>query len=177
MRIASWLLAILCFSLLFAGCYTILVHPTVDTTSGYHQTARHCSDCHASADFYYWHYPYYYNSYGRRSYWRSYYYDPWWWDDYWYWRDDDEGGSGLEQRHLWQPRTPPERTPAVVPETSPQYRPEVGPDVPSTGTPSKQEQPAKKRLFQPRKPPPKKEAEPKEKEPPKQEEKKAKDSQ
>jgi hypothetical protein len=80
-----------------------------------------CSDCHSSADYYYWHYPYQYNWYSNNRHWSGYYYNPWWWDDYWYWHDD--GGSDTNRApsgHLWQPRVPPSSgsQPVIAPGTS-----------------------------------------------------------
>ncbi len=74
--------------ILLAGCYTVLVHPqTSEMTRS--DSPRHCSDCHNSADYYYWHFPYLDTWYWRYPYWRSYYCRPWWWDDYWWWDDSE----------------------------------------------------------------------------------------
>ncbi len=101
---------VILFSL--AGCYTVLVHPR----TAYRETSefpRHCSDCHSSADYYWWHYPY--GWYWRYPYWRSYYCEPWWWDDYWYWRDDGTSTQRPTKR-LWEPRRRPSSgEPQVVP--------------------------------------------------------------
>lgn len=104
--------------LLAAGCYTVLVHPQVQTT-GEETFPRMCSDCHASSDYYYWHFPYQHNWYSRYDWSRRYYYDPWWWDNYWWW-DDDGGGGGTKAPagHLWQPRVAPDAQPNIAPGTS-----------------------------------------------------------
>ena len=114
------LIVLAAFGLLLAGCYTVLVHPTVETT-GENTSPRMCSDCHSSPDYYYWHFPSQYNWYSRNPSWGRYYHDPWWYDNYWYWKDD--GGHGTPrapQGHLWQPLTPPSSgsQPVVTPGTS-----------------------------------------------------------
>jgi len=113
--------------LLVAGCYTVLVHPQVETT-GEDNSPRMCSDCHSSADYYYWHFPYQYGWYSGYPSYRHYYYDPWWWDNYWYWDDNNghdgdhhDGGERAPEGHLWQPRVPPgsaESGPVIAPGTS-----------------------------------------------------------
>lgn len=117
-----FLLAVLVmFGLLAAGCYTVLVHPQVQAT-GEATPTKTCSDCHASADYYYWHFPYQYGWYSSSPWWGHYYRDPWWWNDYWYWHDDDHGhgGASIEtgERHNWQPTTRPPTTPAIAPGSS-----------------------------------------------------------
>jgi hypothetical protein len=120
---ALWALMLGLVGLLAAGCYTVLVHPEVQMT-GEDNSAKMCSDCHSSADYYYWHYPYQYNWYSRNPHWSNYYNNPWWWDNYWYWDDHDHGGGGETPRapggHLWQPRNPPATggEPVIAPGTS-----------------------------------------------------------
>jgi hypothetical protein len=107
MRTSVLILILLLLCGLLAGCYTMLVHPRSQGTDDWHTTRRHCSDCHNSADYYYWHFPYYNNwYYGQRS-WRSYYYDRWWWNDYWYWYDDDGEPVKTEPPHYYDERIRP----------------------------------------------------------------------
>lgn len=125
MKALIWIATALLFAVAFAGCYTMLAHPRVEATEDYgdyEQGRRHCSDCHGSADYYYWHYPNYFNWYWNYRSWRSYYYDPWWWRDYWYCCDDDYEGAPVEkgERHLWQPVERPTDTPGLAP----------GPEIP-----------------------------------------------
>jgi hypothetical protein len=159
MKTVGWLLAAALFGLAFAGCYTMLAHPTTDASWDTGQTVRHCSDCHESTDYYYWHNPYY-NSWNWRSpYWRSYYGNPWWWDDYWYWDDDGHGGGGVagEKRNLWQPRTSTgDPTPGLPGGSNEKVK--ESPRNPGTGPATGQGETERvktnkeKRLFQPRKP-------------------------
>ena len=142
--------------LLVAGCYTVLVHPQVQTT-GEDNSVKMCSDCHSSADYYYWHYPYQYNWYSTNPHWSRYYYNPWWWDNYWYWHDDDhDGGGRAPAGNLWQPRVPPGSgsQPVIAPGTSGNSR-DTGK---SSGQGSDQggkakDDSGKGNLFQPRVPP------------------------
>lgn len=63
---------ILAILLISSGCYTVLNHPAVETSSYDYEYAS-CNDCHTSAFF-----P---SSYGRMPYpgiWGPYYRDPWW---------------------------------------------------------------------------------------------------
>jgi hypothetical protein len=115
MKTAVWFLIAALFSLFIAGCYTMLSHPRTEATPEPTQPRRHCSDCHGSADYYYWHYPNYFNWYWDYPSWRSYYYDPWWWYDYWYWYDD--GGVPVQkgERHLWQRVERPKEEAEFVP--------------------------------------------------------------
>ena len=155
MRIVVWVLAILLLGVLFAGCYTLLVHPNTDADVGYHHSARTCSDCHASSDYYYWHNPYYYNWYWRYPYWRSYYYDPWWWDDYWYY-DDDSDAADRPNKDLWQPRIPPGSTPDLAPGTKTKNVPATpGGTRSNDDTEVREEQPEQpeRQLWKPRTPP------------------------
>jgi hypothetical protein len=160
MKITRFIVMAAFLSLLVAGCYTVLQHPRTEMTAE-DSFPRHCSECHGSADYYYWHYPYHYGWYWGYSNWRSYYYDPWWWDDYWYWRYDDEGEHVEKgQRHLWQPRTPP-TTPGLAPGTSQDVKEKSkAPAQDTEQAEKKQDTKEKRRLWQPRKPPEK----PKEKE-------------
>jgi hypothetical protein len=147
------LLALLMFGLLVAGCYTVLVHPTVETT-GDNQTPRTCADCHSSADYYYWHFPYQYNWYSRYPSWNRYYHDPWWYDNYWYWKDDGSGGTGAPQGHLWQPRVAPGSEPTIAPGTSgTPANPNKSSDQGSGSGDKKEPAKEKQQLFQPRVPP------------------------
>jgi hypothetical protein len=116
MRTSALILILLLLCGLFAGCYTMLVHPRAQGTDDWHTTRRHCSDCHGSADYYYWHFPYYNTWYrGHRS-WRSYYYDPWWWNDYWYWYDDNGEPIDRQPTRYFGDRTRPvPSSPGLVP--------------------------------------------------------------
>ncbi len=102
----TWLLLLLGLGIVAAGCYTVVVHPQ---TSGMEtsESPRHCSDCHNSADYYYWHFPYLDTWYWRYSYWRSYYCRPWWWDDYWWW-DDSQAPKWEAPRYYEDRRSPQE---------------------------------------------------------------------
>jgi len=96
-------LALVSLGIMLAGCYTVIVHPK---TSGMTtESPRHCSDCHNSADYYYWHFPYLDTWYWRYPYWRSYYCRPWWWDDYWWW--DDSETPKWESPHYYEKRNRP----------------------------------------------------------------------
>jgi hypothetical protein len=176
MRTLLWLLAAALFGLAFAGCYTMLAHPVTDVTSGSGDTVRQCSDCHSSADYYYWHYPYYNTWSWRSPSWHSYYYEPWWWNNYWYWDDGDGGGTPREERDLWQPRTPPAGETPALPGTAGEKVKET-PRSPGTGSQTSQEttkqetKKQEKQLFQPRKPAEK----PKQDEQPEKKERKSKD--
>jgi hypothetical protein len=122
-RTALWAVLIGAIGLFVAGCYTVLVHPQVEDTTADNSTQM-CSDCHSSADYNYWHFPYQNSWYSHSRYWNSYYYDPWWYDDYWYWHGGDRGdrggggGTAGPERKLWQPRTPPGGEPSIAPGTS-----------------------------------------------------------
>ncbi|MFH1219855.1 MAG: hypothetical protein V1694_05325 [Candidatus Eisenbacteria bacterium] len=149
------LIVLAAFGLLLAGCYTVLVHPTVETT-GEDTSPRMCSDCHSSPDYYYWHFPYQYNWYSRNPSWGRYYHDPWWYDNYWYWKDD--GGHGTPrapQGHLWQPRVTPSGS---QPNLTPGASGSAGGDSKSSGqgggqSGDQKEESKDKHLFQPRVPP------------------------
>lgn len=117
-RAVFLVLILLVFGLLAAGCYTVLVHPKVEAT-GEEASTRTCSDCHASADYYYWHFPYSYGWYSRSPWWNRYYHDPWWWDNYWYWKDGGKGSVGRPERPLWQPLAPSESKPTISPGVTP----------------------------------------------------------
>jgi hypothetical protein len=138
MRVLIWILIGLALCVFLAGCYTKLVHPTIDTAEYGDRTTRHCSDCHGSADYYYWHYPYYFNWYWGQSHWRSYYYDPWWWYDYWYCCDDDYERFPVErgERHLWEPVQRPDESPRLAPGSGSTGR--ADDRTPPTGTGGKQ---------------------------------------
>jgi hypothetical protein len=122
MKTAIFILVGTLFCVLLAGCYTMLQHPATSATMTEGYSRRHCSDCHGSADYYYWHYPYAFNWSWDSRYYRSYYYDPWWWNDYWYCCDDDNGGGGTPvergERHLFQqierPTGGTEGTPKII---------------------------------------------------------------
>jgi hypothetical protein len=148
------LLALAAFGLLAAGCYTVLVHPTVQTTDG-DNYRRTCSDCHSSADYYYWHFPYQYNWYSRYPSWSHYYHDPWWWDNYWYWKDDrGDDSPRLPERSLWQPRVAPGSQPAIAPGTGGAARDDgKASDKDSGSSGSSGENKQKQELWQPRVPP------------------------
>ncbi|MFO7914880.1 MAG: hypothetical protein R6U43_04220 [Candidatus Krumholzibacteriales bacterium] len=63
---------ILAILLISSGCYTVLNHPAVETSS-YDYEYSSCYDCHTGAFFH--------HSYGRAPYpgiWGAYYYEPWW---------------------------------------------------------------------------------------------------
>jgi hypothetical protein len=117
MKHMKWVLMAVLFGLAFAGCYTMIAHPAIQSGDTTYQPRQQCSDCHSSADYYYYHYPYYYDSYWGHSYWRSYYMDPWWWHDYWYWEDSGEEGQGLPEGtpRYWDQRNRPAPTPKLVP--------------------------------------------------------------
>jgi hypothetical protein len=94
----------------------MLAHPRTEATGDWGRTAtRHCSDCHGSADYYYWHYPYNMNWQWNSRSWRGYYYDPWWWNDYWYWRDDDGEPIDRDPPRYFGERRRPSDTPGLVP--------------------------------------------------------------
>jgi hypothetical protein len=152
-KTAIFILAGTLFCVFLAGCYTMLQHPgtSAAVTEGY--TRRHCSDCHGSADYYYWHYPHYFNWNWNRSYYRSYYYDPWWWNDYWYCCDDDGGTGGTPvekgERHLFQPVQRPtegtDGTPKIIGSDTKPSQPSgsdagsIGQDKPSQQVTTKKE--------------------------------------
>lgn len=148
MRTSVIILILLLLCGLFAGCYTMLVHPRTEGTDDWHQTRRHCSDCHGSADYYYWHGPYYNNWYwGQRS-WRSYYYDPWWWNDYWYWYDDDGEPVKTEPPHYYDEQVRPKpEGPGLAPGDPTATQQDVKPSTPGGTTignePVEKQQPAK----------------------------------
>jgi hypothetical protein len=148
------LLALATFGLLVAGCYTVLVHPMIEST-GEDQSARTCSDCHASTDYYYWHFPHQYDWYSQHSSWSRYYYDPWWWDNYWYWKDDrGGGGSASPKGHLWQPRVAPTSEPTLAPGTSGNSNDgSKSTDKGSGSDTNKESSKEKQQLWQPRVPP------------------------
>lgn len=147
------LLALAMFGLLAAGCYTVLVHPAVETT-GQDESPRTCSDCHSSADYYYWHFPYQYNWYSRYPSWSHYYHDPWWWDNYWYWKDDGREPSRGPERQLWQPRVPPGAQPTLTPGASGDGKDDSkASDKDSGSSGSSGETKQKQELWQPRVPP------------------------
>ncbi len=154
-KAALWMILLCAFGLFFAGCYTVLVHPQVETT-GEDNSPRMCSDCHSSSDYYYWHFPYQYNWYSRNPYWNHYYQDPWWYDNYWYW-DEDHGGSEpskAPQRHLWQPRVPPGSEPTLAPGTSGNATDDGKSSGQGSGQSDTQnKQQTEKHLWQPRVPP------------------------
>ncbi|MGQ9602941.1 MAG: hypothetical protein ACUVUU_01880 [bacterium] len=109
MKKILWILLGVFSAVLIAGCYTVIVHPRVEDTDGSSYRTRYCSDCHASADFYYWHWPYYDRWYWSYPHWRSYYCYPWWWNDYWYWKGDTSGPTWQEPRYFeerMRPATP-----------------------------------------------------------------------
>lgn len=141
-------------ALLAAGCYTVLVHPQVETT-GDDQASRTCADCHSSSDYYYWHFPYQYNWYSHYPSWNRYYHDPWWWDNYWYWKDGDGGESPrAPQGHLWQPRTAPQTQPSIAPGSSTNSGDgSKASDKGSGSGTQKDGSEEKQHLFQPRVPP------------------------
>ncbi len=81
------------------GCYTVLKHPSIETSEGVPEdieVAKNCTDCHSELylDSYYHNLTsYYYEPLMIRRYfyyepyyyrWRYYSYYPWWWDDYAY---------------------------------------------------------------------------------------------
>jgi hypothetical protein len=115
MKAMTWILIGAVFAIVFAGCYTKLVHPPVTDQSGvYYHPRKDCSDCHSSADYYYYHFPYHsYYGWGGR-YWRSYYWDPWWYHDYWWWDDDGESLPTGATRY-WDQRDRPGDVPRLVP--------------------------------------------------------------
>jgi hypothetical protein len=117
MKAIRWVLIGALFALLLAGCYTKLVHPPVTDDSGtYYHPRKDCSDCHSSADYYYYHFPYQsYYGWGRGRYWQSYYWDPWWYHNYWWWDDDDEGGLPTGTTRYYDERERPDNVPRLVP--------------------------------------------------------------
>lgn len=144
--------------LLVAGCYTVLVHPQVETT-GEEPFPRMCSDCHSSADYYYWHFPYQSGWYSGYPSYRHYYYDPWWWNDYWWWDDDEDhhgGGERAPEGHLWQPRVPPGGAgsePAIAPGTSGNTADKNKSSGQGGQTGQKEKSKSEEHLWQPRVPP------------------------
>jgi hypothetical protein len=132
MRVLKWIALGAVFALVFAGCYTKITHPAVSGTAGVYHPRKHCSDCHSSADYYYYHYPYYYNWYYGYPYWRSYYCNPWWYDDYWWWEGDEGGGESIAPSRYWNAR----RGTSGVPELTPA--------LPESKTKDSQATPAKK---------------------------------
>jgi hypothetical protein len=117
MKAIRWLLIGTLLAVAFAGCYTKLVHPPVTDMSGtYYHPRKNCSDCHSSADYYYYHFPYgsYYGWGGR--YWSSYYWDPWWYHDYWNWEDDGSEPAGTTR--YWDNRGRSGDVPILVPPAS-----------------------------------------------------------
>ena len=178
MKAIKWVLIGTLLAVAFAGCYTRLVHPPVTDESGtYYHPRKNCSDCHSSADYYYYHFPYgsYYGRGGR--YWNSYYRDPWWYHDYWNW---DNQGEGLPtgETHYWDQRVRPEsvpKLPASAGETN--NAGERTPSVPGATQGSETKESPKSgdsgsRYSEPRKRPEPPKQEPKEKQ---KEEKKAED--
>jgi hypothetical protein len=118
MKTIRWVLIGALFAILFAGCYTKLVHPPVTDESGaYYHPRKDCSDCHSSADYYYYHFPYYfYDRWGGGRYWGSYYTNPWWYHDYWWWNGEGEGeGLPSGPTHYWDERNRPTEVPKLVP--------------------------------------------------------------
>jgi hypothetical protein len=116
MKALAWVLVGALFAVVFAGCYTKLVHaPVMDDSGTYYHPRAHCSDCHNSADYYYYHFPYY-SHYGYGSYrsWRGYYWDPWWYHDYWWW-DSDEGGEPAGTTRYWNDRGRSDDVPKLAP--------------------------------------------------------------
>jgi hypothetical protein len=114
MKAIKWILIGALFTIVFAGCYTKFVHPPVTDDTGTYHPRKHCSDCHSSADYYYYHYPYYYNSFYGYPHWRSYYCDPWWYHDYWWWDDDGESLPAGATRY-WDQRDRPGTVPKLAP--------------------------------------------------------------
>lgn len=116
MKAVKWILIGTLFAIVFAGCYTKLVHaPVTDETGAYYQPRKHCSDCHSSADYYYYHFPYYYDRWGGGRYWNSYYSTPWWYHDYWWWDGDDGEGLPTGPTKYWNERERPGTVPRLVP--------------------------------------------------------------
>jgi hypothetical protein len=159
LRTVMWSVLVGAIGLFVAGCYTVLVHPEVDNTAADNST-RMCSDCHSSADYYYWHSPYENSWYSHSRYWNSYYYDPWWYDDYWYWHGGDRGdrgggGTAGPERKLWQPRVPPSGQPNIAPGASGNSGNENKSSESGSGSSGGQENQSqdKKTLWQPRTPP------------------------
>jgi hypothetical protein len=117
MKALRWFLIGTLLAVAFAGCYTRLVHPPVTDESGtYYHPRKNCSDCHSSADYYYYHFPYgsYYGWGGR--YWSSYYWDPWWYHDYWNWEGDGSEPAGTTR--YWDNRGRSGDVPMLVPPAS-----------------------------------------------------------
>jgi hypothetical protein len=178
MKAIKWVLIGALFALIFAGCYTKLVHqPVTDDSGTYYHPRKNCSDCHSSADYYYYHFPY--NSYygwgvGQR-YWRSYYWDPWWYHDYWWWDDEGEGTVTAPTRY-WEERDRPEAVPKLVPPAGATgIKGDQAPAAPG-GSEIKEKQKSDtsgSRYYQPRTRPEKPKEQPSE---PKKEEKKAEDN-
>jgi hypothetical protein len=116
MKAIKWILIGALFSIVFAGCYTKLVHPPVTDESGtYYHPRKNCSDCHSSADYYYYHFPYYYDRWGGSRYWNSYYTSPWWYHDYWWWDGDEGEGLPGGPTKYWNERERPGTVPKLVP--------------------------------------------------------------
>jgi hypothetical protein len=179
MKTLKWILVSAGFAILFAGCYTTLVHPPiVDESGAYYHPRRDCSDCHSSADFYYYHFPYY-SYYGGRGggYWRSYYSNPWWYHNYWDWGDEGEG-LPTGATHYYDQRVRPESVPKIVPTPGgTKSKGEQAPSVPGSTQGSEVKEKSKtdqsgSQYYEPRKRPEPPKQEPKEQ---KQEEKKAED--
>ena len=153
LRAVLWTALVGLSGLLIAGCYTVLVHPQVEMT-GEDNSPRTCSDCHSSADYYYWHYPYQYNWYGMSPHWNRYYNNPWWYDNYWYWRDDGKGETPqAPPAHLWQPRVPPSSGSQPVSNPGTGGNGSGNPSGQSGDQGGKQKDNSSGHLFQPRVPP------------------------
>ena len=155
LRAVLWTVLVGLSGLLIAGCYTVLVHPQVEM-AGEDNSPRMCSDCHSSADYYYWHYPYQYNWYGNSRHWNGYYNNPWWYDNYWYWHDDGKGETNRAPAgHLWQPRVPPTSgsQPVIAPGTSGNTRDTGQSSGQGNDQGGKQKDDSSGHLFQPRVPP------------------------
>lgn len=96
-------LALAALTVVSAGCYTVLRHPTDVVVQDTHAEYRTCADCHDGAAYYhpYFHYARSHDRWGR------YYGDPWWYSDYWYWTPHGSGSAGEPRdvetgtRHLW----------------------------------------------------------------------------
>jgi hypothetical protein len=116
MKTIKWILIGTLFGIVFAGCYTRIVHtPVMDEAGTYYHPTKNCSDCHSSADYYYYHFPYYYDRWGAGRYWRSYYSDPWWYHDYWWWDGEDNEGLPVGAPHYYDQRERPSNVPTLVP--------------------------------------------------------------
>lgn len=155
LRAVLWTVLVGLSGLLIAGCYTVLVHPQVEM-AGEDNSPRMCSDCHSSADYYYWHYPYQYNWYGNSRHWNGYYNNPWWYDNYWYWHDDGKGETNRAPAgHLWQPRVPPTSgsQPVIAPGTGGNTRDTGQSSGQGNDQGGKQKDDSSGHLFQPRVPP------------------------